>query len=136
VNKEDVKSILYGVGLIIVIFIIPYFWRKNKKRDIDENSKYAIALIIKKTGSLKNGYHWHYQFFYNNRVYEAYRSTHIGYDVKIGDYFLVKFSYKNPSHSKILYEYQLKPGNQQYINYVWDTIPTSILVYNQKKDRL
>lgn len=135
-NKEDIKTILLGLGLLIIIFIVPYFWRKSKSDDIEKNKKYTIGVISKKTGSLKNGYHWHYEFYYNGKKYEAYRSTHIGYDVKVGNYFLIQFSSKNPEYSKVFYEYQLEPDKIEYKNYVWDTIPKSILQYHKKQNRL
>ena len=134
-NKEDIKSFWLVLGLVILLFVIPYFWRKSRSNDIEKNKNYTIGLITKKSGSLNNGYHWHYEFYFDNKKYEAYRSTHVGYDVKVGDHFLVEFSSKNPGYNKILYEYQLKPDQIEYKNYIGDTIPMSILEYHKKKDR-
>lgn len=131
INRKSIPIIFF----VILLFLISFIYRKNKQADIAANSKYAIAKITKQLSSLKNGHQWYYEFVYKKNVYEWYRSTHVGYDIKIGDYFLVQFSSKNPGHSKIFYEYQLKPDKLEYINYVWDTIPKSILKYRKKQDR-
>ena len=84
---EQIKSLLVILAVIALFFVVPYFWRQNRDKDIQQNSKYTCGKIIKKTGSLKNGNHWHYQFFANGRLYEDYRSTRVDYNVNIGDYF-------------------------------------------------
>ena len=129
------KSLLTAILFISVIFFISYLWLKNKSEDIEKNSKYAIAVITSKKGSLNNGNQWYYQFSYQNKVYEGYRSTHVGWDVNIGDHLLVQFSFRNPDHSKIFYEYLLKQEYSNQSNYIGDTIPYSILEYRKKNGR-
>ena len=131
-NKKSIPIIIF----ILVLFIISFLWRKDKKKDIEANSKYTIGRITKQLSSLKNGRQWYYEFIYKGKTYEWYRSTHIGYDVNVGDYFLVEFSSKNPENSKILYEYQLKPDQGESKYFVWDTIPIAILQYHEKKNRI
>jgi len=132
INKSAIPAILF----VALLFLVSFLWRKNKSQDIKQNSQYAIARITKQLGSLKNGNQWYYEFSYNNKIYESYRSTHVGYDVKIDDYFLVQFSFKNPEHSALFYEYQLRPDKIEYKNYVGDTIPISSLYFHKKKSRL
>jgi hypothetical protein len=126
-NKGNIKSILVGIPLFALLFGGSYLWRQQRDQDINENSKYAIGHIQKKTGSLTSGEQWHYEFEYNEVRYEGYRSTHVDYDVHLGDYFLVNFSSKDPDHSKILYEYKLNDDKRNYADSIWDTIPRSIL---------
>lgn len=121
--------------LLLLLFIISFLCRKNRENDIKQNNKYAICKTTKKLGSLKNSAKWYYEFEYKNKIYEGSWSHHIGYDINIGDYFLVQFSSKNPEHSKIFYEYQLKPDQIKYKNYIGDTLPMSILEYREKKDK-
>jgi hypothetical protein len=54
--------------LVIIIFGVPYLWRRYRDNDIKVNSKYACAKIVKKTGSLKNGNHWHYAIYYRDTL--------------------------------------------------------------------
>lgn len=131
INKRNV-AVFFLIGIIV---LISYLWRKNRNHDIQVNLKYTFGIITKHLGSLKNGKQFYYEFTYDNKVYEWYRSTHVGYNVHVGDYYLVQFSYKNPSHSKILYEYQLKPEMKAYKDYVGDTIPKSIINFNKKSDK-
>ena len=110
-----------------IFFPLSYLYRRHIRNDIDTYSKFAIGKIIKFTTSLKSGNAWQYEFKYDDTLYENYRSTHVAYDVKMGDYFLVNFSSKYPEHSKILYEYKLNDGKINYMDSAWDTIPMSIL---------
>lgn len=86
-KQEQIKFAFLLSFVVVAFFIIPYFIRKIKNKDIKENSKYAICEIFKKTSSLKSGEQWHYRFKYKNSIYESYRSTHIDYDVSSGDFF-------------------------------------------------
>ena len=133
--SKNTISLLVTVLFLVSIFIVSWLWRRSVSKDIERNGKYAIGVITKKIGSLKNGNKWRYQFSYQNKVYESYRSTHIGWEVHVGDRFLVKFSSKNPTHSKIFYEYLFKSHKTSQINYSGDTIPYSILIYRKKGDR-
>jgi len=122
--------------ILIMIFLVSYLWRRNKNSDIERNSKYTFGKITKKLSSLKNGNHWYYEFTYKGKIYEYYRSTHVGYNVKVGDFFLVQFSKNNPEHSKIYYEYQLNPDMLESKSYIGDSIPKSIVLFHEKKDRI
>lgn len=133
-SKNSV-SLLVTILFLTLIFLVPWLWRRSVARDIEKNGKYAIGVITKKTGSLKNGNQWRYQFSYQNKLYENHRPTHVGWKVNIGDYFLIKFSSRNPKHSKILYEYLLMEDKIEQRNYSGDTIPYSILKYRKKSDR-
>jgi len=125
-NREKVKSLLF-ILLILSLFPISYFWRRSVSNDINKNSKYAIGKIIKLTPSLNSGEQFYFQFRYKDKIYENYRSSHVDYNVNIGDYFLINFSTANPEHSKILYEYKLRLEKLIYKDSCWDTIPYSIL---------
>jgi hypothetical protein len=129
---EREKSFLFAITLCILIFGIPYLWRRNRDNDIRDNSKYAFAKIIKKTNSLKNGHAWHYDFLYKGEKYKGRWPTHVDYNVKIGDYFIVNFSSKDPDHNKPIYDYKLKQYKEGIINQVWDTIPQSLTISAKK----
>lgn len=130
---EKIKSILGGLVFFGLLFGASFLWRKSKEEDIKQNSKYTIGEIIKKTGSLNSGEQWHYRFKFKGKYFEGYRSTHIDYNVAIGDYFLINFSSKNPDHSVLSYEYKLKINATGLTDSVWDTIPTNLFVTSLKK---
>lgn len=130
-NRKTQKLVL--TIFVLLLFLFPFFYRKSISNDISDHSKFAIGKIIRFTTSLKSGDAWHYQFNYNNHIYVDSRPTHVDYDVKMGEYFLVNFSSKDPEHSKILYQYKLNSGKLNYIDSVWDTIPLSILHSGFKK---
>jgi len=123
-TKEKTKSLLLII-IVLSLFPISYFYRRIISNDIKDHSKFTVGKIFKLTSSLKSGNAWHYQFTYNGNQYENYRSTHVDYDVNIGDYFLVNFSTINPAHSKILYDYKLNLDKANLIDQIWDTIPNS-----------
>lgn len=125
-KREKIKS-LWLIIIILVIFPLSYLYRRYRSNDIETNSKFAIGKILKLTTSLKSGNAWHYQFKYEGNIFESYRSTHVDYDVNVGDYFLVHFSTKDPEHSKVLYDYKLNDDKLNYVDSVWDTIPQSLL---------
>jgi hypothetical protein len=131
-KRVKLKSVIL-ILLVLSLFPLSYLYRRNRDNDIKTHSKFAIGKIFKFTTSLKSGNAWHYEFRYEGKLYENYRSTHIDYDVNIGDYYLVNFSYKNPEHNKILYDYKLNDDKLSYINNVWDTIPHNILHSSLKK---
>ena len=135
-NNENMKSLWIGLLLFSIIFIIPYYCRKGKEAEIDKYKLFAIGHITKQTGSLKNGKHWHYEFEYKNEIYRNYRSTHVGYNINIGDLFLVQFSEKDPNKNRILYEYKIDPqrtsGNTDII---WKEIPLNSIEFNKKNDK-
>ena len=131
--KKEKLRWFFIILFVFLLFFISYLYRKNKNDDIQAHSKFAIGKIFKQTGSLKSGNAWHYQFSYLGKPYEGYRSTHVDYDISLGDYFLVNFSSLNPEHSKILYDYKLNSDKLNYIDSVWDKIPSSILHSALKK---
>jgi hypothetical protein len=120
-NKQ--KSLLTLFILLVLIFGIPYLWRSYRDNDIKSHSKFTFAKIFKKTGSLKNGSHWHYSFTYEGQPYFGHWSTHVDYDVNIGEYFLVNFSSKNPDHNKIFYNCKLKVNPTSIKDSAWDVPP-------------
>jgi hypothetical protein len=136
-DNENLKSIWAGLALFILLFVIPYFCRQGKTKEREQNKRYTIGVITERPDALfENRRDWYYEFYYNHKKYQSSRRTHVGYDVKLGDYFLVEFSSKNPDNNKILYEFQLRPDKIESKSYVGDTIPNNILRYNKKKDRL
>jgi hypothetical protein len=125
-KKEKRNSFLFII-IILSLFPLSYLYRKYRNNDIEANSKFAIGKIINFTTSLKSGDAWHYEFKFNDQVYENYKPTHVDYDVKMGDYFLVNFSSKTPEHSKILYDYKLNSDKLNCIDSIWDTVPVWVL---------
>ena len=125
-NKEKL-NLSVTLLFIFLLFFSSYLYRRSIKNDIKEHSKFTVGKIRKITTSLKSGDAWGYEFKYNNRFYEGSKSTHVDYDVKIGDYFIVNFSDKSPNNSNILYHYKLNDNNKMYLDSVWDTIPTTLV---------
>jgi hypothetical protein len=129
---EKRKSLFAAIILIGITFLVSFLWRKYRDDDIKSHSRYTFGRIEIKRGSLKNGNQWYYDFFVNGNLYQGYRSTHVDYDVKIGDYFLVNYSSVNPQHNKILYDYRLKSFDSTIVRKVYKEIPFE-LVENAKK---
>lgn len=125
--KNKKISLFVSILFIVLLFFLSYLYRRNRDVDIKNHSMFAIGKIIRFSRTLSSGDYWHYKFTYNDSVYENSQPTHVDYDVKMGDYFLVNFSAKDPEHSKILYTYKLNGGKLNCTDSVWDTIPLSIL---------
>jgi hypothetical protein len=130
--KNFLNSKLFAIIICALIFGIPYLWRRYRDSDIEQHRKYAFARIVKKTGSLKNGTDWYYDFYFQNILQQGHWPTHVDYAVTIGDYFLVTFSSKDPSHNKILYDHKLKTYDQSLLTMVWDTIPKLLIISGRK----
>ena len=129
---EKQKSFWLILIFAVILFGGTYLWRSYRDGDIKVNSTYAFAKILRKVGSLKNGNDWKYEFYFRGKSYQSYRSTHVDYDVKIGDYFLVNFSSKNPNHNRLEYDYKLKTYRPDLINRAWDKIPDSLVMSVKK----
>ncbi len=125
--KSKTVNLIVSVLFIFLLFFLSYLYRRNRDNDIESHSKYTIGKIIRFSTTLTSGDYWDFRFKYNDSVYKNSRPTHVDYDVKMGDYFLVNFSSKDPEHSKILYQYKLNSDKINYIDSIWDTIPLSIL---------
>lgn len=135
-NKEEWKSFWIGVALFIAIGVVPFFCRKEKRDEINKHTMYAVGVITKKTGSLKNGNHWHYKFKYKGEEYQSYKSTSVKYDIAVGDYYLIQFSYKDPEKNTILYEYKVNIESAlNMLDSFWTKLPKKNVEYRQKKNR-
>lgn len=102
-NKKTLQYIasVVIVGGLIFGFYNPY----RRKNEIKKHPRYAVAVVYKESGSLKNGEHYHYKFQYNGKEYEDYYPKNRSYIVKFGDLYVVEFSYKKPAISVIHYEW-------------------------------
>lgn len=128
------KSLGFLIIFLILIFGISYLWRKYRDNDIKNHSKFAFAKIFKKTGSLKNGNHWHYSFAFGGKTYSGMFPTHVDYDVNIGEYFLVNFSSINPAHNRIFYKNKLKVSPTLIKDSVWNYPPTRYIKSGLKSE--
>lgn len=128
------KSYFTLLFLLILLFGLSYLWRRYRDDDIKNNSKYAFAKVIEKTGSLKNGNSWHYRFAFQERTFEGHWSTHKDYDVNVGEYFLVNFSSIDPGHNKILYKHKLRVTPYIVKDSVWNSPPERYIKSGLKLD--
>lgn len=117
------KSLLGAFIFGALLFGGSVWWRSYRDNDIKNNSNFIFGKVFKKTGSLKNGNSWHYNFIFEGKSYEDNWSTHVDYDVHLGEYFLINFSSRYPEHNKILYKYKLKVDSHIVKDSVWNTIP-------------
>ena len=85
--EKKTINLIVSVLFVFAIFLFSYLYRKHKNNDIEAHSKFTIGRIFKFTTSLKSGNAWHYKFKYKDNWYENYRSTHVDYDVNMGDFF-------------------------------------------------
>lgn len=131
--KQRIGFYLLLTSIAVIFIIFPYFWRKDEVKDIRDHSKYALAEIVRLSSTLKSGNYWHYRFRYDGIEYVNSQSTHIDYNINLGDHVLVNFSSINPKHNKLLYDYKLKPPFLNYLDSSWSTIPNKILYSGRKK---
>lgn len=127
IAKNQRNTFIFWTSLVIVLIILPYFWRRNRDEDIEKNKRYTFCKILSKVGSLKNGNEWYCQFSYDGKIYSSHRSTHVDYDVKVGECYLVKFSFLKPEHNKLLYEFKLKSDKKEYEHFISEMIPCELL---------
>ncbi|MDF2191686.1 hypothetical protein [Paraflavitalea sp. CAU 1676] len=123
-RKRDLIILFLMIGFIIWGFINP-FWRR---KEIKEHARYSIGTVYKKTGSLKNGDHYHYTFQYAGETQEGTRSIYGIDSLKFGDRFIVEFSYRRPDVSKIHYEWPVYKEFSNAPDSGWIIIPRNVVV--------
>lgn len=128
-NNKIKRDLFYFLIAFIILFVVPWFYRKYRDNSIEENKLYTIGKVKVLRRSLKNADQYYFDYYYNNTRLEGARSLHVDYDVNIGDCFIVELSSKNPDFCKILYEHKIKEdscaGN---IKKVWKEFPYSIVI--------
>lgn len=92
-----------SILFVFLLFLLSYLYRQNRDDDIQTHSLYTIGKVVKFSKTLKSGDYWDYEFEYNGLYFKGSKPSHVDYDVKLGDQFLVNFSSKNTSKNKILY---------------------------------
>jgi hypothetical protein len=126
-NKKGLKSLIF-ILVVFSLFPLSYFYRKNISDDIRDHSLYTIGKVIAVTGSLKSGDAWKYKFLYRNTEYTGFRSTHVDYQISPGNFVVINFSEKDPTHSLLIYEYRIKPDSGKYYGTVWKRLPDNFLI--------
>ena len=99
------------VGTCILMFIIMLVWRNYRQANLERDQLYGFAQIKTLTASLRSGNSWKYEFTFNTYLYDGYIQTHIAFDVKPRQFYLVRFSESDPENNELLYEYRLLPGS-------------------------
>lgn len=128
------KKTLQYIALIVIIGLLllgiynPY----RRENEIKKHLRYTVAVVYKESGSLKNGEHYHYKFYYNGTEYEAYNSKNRNYIVKFGDWYVVEFSYKDPAIAKIHYEWPVPHNLGPFPVAGWDKVPDHIILKNRR----
>ena len=94
-DKSKIK-VLIIVGFL---FLTTYFVSRYIKNDINTNAEYTIGFVYDYMEGVTSGEYIYYRYYVSGQVYEnsnAYDSDH---KVKIGQYYTVKYSTRNPEHS-------------------------------------
>lgn len=128
-NKKRKKDLLYFLIAFIILFIIPWFYRKYRDSNIEKNKLYVIGTITTLRGSFKSASKYYFDYYYNNTKYEGSQSINLDYNINIGDCFIVELSSENHKYNKILYEHKIKKdscvGN---LKNVWKEFPYPIVI--------
>ncbi|MDJ0645732.1 MAG: hypothetical protein QNJ57_07050 [Flavobacteriaceae bacterium] len=109
--KEDSKKIKSFITEYYWIATIPFLiWglmeAMAKDQIIDGNKAETFGKVygsrpINKKYSKRN---YQYEFYYNGIKYTGNSSAYISKNVQNGNFYKVEFSYKNPKHSRMIFE--------------------------------
>ena len=94
-DKSKIKVLI----IVVFLFLTTYFVSRYIKNDINTNAEYTIGFIYDNMEGVTSGEYIYYRYYVSGQVYEnsnAYDSDH---KVKIGQYYTVKYSTRNPEHS-------------------------------------
>lgn len=120
------RKIISFIVLISIVWFASYLYRQGVANDIKEHKRYAIGKITKSAKGLKTRRRWTYEFLYEGKVIKNARTIDGGYDVEIGECYLVEFSYKNPGNSVIHCGFKYKGDCSSSIDTSWRYIPQSL----------
>ncbi|MBO9563156.1 MAG: hypothetical protein J7621_10295 [Niastella sp.] len=127
------KTIQYIISIVIIGLLIFGFYNPyRRKNEIKKHLRYTVAVVYKESSSLKNGEHYHYKFHYNGNEYEAYNSKNRNYTVIVGDWYVVEFSYKDPSIAVIHYEWPVPHNLAPFPDTGWAKVPDHIILKNRR----
>lgn len=89
--------------LIVVGFLLltTYFVSRYIKNDINSNAEYTIGFVYDYMEGITSGEYIYYRYYVSGQVYENSNSYDNAHNVKIGEYYMVKYSTSNPEHSKL-----------------------------------
>ncbi|MBU3025978.1 hypothetical protein [Zobellia galactanivorans] len=89
--------------LIVVGFLLltTYFASRYIKNDINSNAEYTIGFVYDYMEGITSGEYIYYRYYVSGQVYENINSYDKAHNVKIGDYYMVKYSTSNPEHSEL-----------------------------------
>ncbi|MDO6818978.1 hypothetical protein [Zobellia sp. 1_MG-2023] len=94
-DKSKIKVLI----IVVFLFLTTYFVSRYIKNDINTNAEYTIGFVYDYMEGVTSGEYIYYRYYVSGQVYEnsnAYDSDH---KVKIGQYYTVKYSTRNPEHS-------------------------------------
>nr|WP_042291521.1 hypothetical protein [Nonlabens ulvanivorans] len=89
--------------LVIPIFVFFYVESLQEERELNKLYKYTYAQVIHSSPVYKkySKRSYHYEFFVEGKKYVGSSSAYISDDIKIGNFYQVKFASNNPSNNKI-----------------------------------
>ncbi|WOI22697.1 hypothetical protein [Nonlabens ulvanivorans] len=89
--------------LVIPVFVFLYFKTLQNERELDNSFKFTFARV-NYTSSVYKKYSkrsYHYEFFVEGKKYVGSSSAYISDDIKIGNFYQVKFASNDPGNNKI-----------------------------------
>jgi hypothetical protein len=137
-NNKPKKNIITIIKAYYWIAVIPLFIYGlisaiESKQDIDQHQTETFGLVynskpISKQNSRRN---YMYKFSFKNKAYSGSSSAYLSENVKIGSFYKVEFSNKNPDHSRMLFDLEyLQKFKFDNLGNVTDTI------YAEKNEEL
>ncbi|MBA6316737.1 hypothetical protein [Cellulophaga baltica] len=96
-DKDQKRTLLYlTVFALILMCITAYI-----KKDLKENSVYTVCFVDSYMDGPSSSPAIFYYYYVNGKKYENSNYLDSNYDVKVGEFYVVKFSSKNPDWAEI-----------------------------------
>lgn len=73
-------------------------------------------------------------FTMTEKKYEGRRPTHVDYEVKLGDFFLVNFSSENPEYNRISYDDKLFFQDTSLVKQIYVRRPGTLVISAKKEE--
>ncbi|WP_289064213.1 hypothetical protein [uncultured Zobellia sp.] len=96
-EKNKIKALI----IVGFLFMTTYFVSRYIKNDINTNAEYTIGFVYDYMEGVTSGEYIYYRYYVLGQVYENSNAYDNDHKVKIGQYYMVKYSTSNPEHSEL-----------------------------------
>ncbi|SHE96094.1 hypothetical protein SAMN05444278_11028 [Psychroflexus salarius] len=100
------KKYLKNAAVFVTIVIIALIYGNLKESKLDKNGKYTIGKI-ENIFWAKGGMSCSYTYTVKDKNYES-KNFIYGNQVKVGDFYYVKYNKNSPNHNELIFEKKAK----------------------------